>query len=63
MQTDIPLLEEIKGLPKKGTVKKGSSAVAQHLRGDDMSLTRLVSEGGGDLPRTRQTFGGQQLSV
>ena len=28
MQTNIPLLEEIKSLPEKGTVKKGSSAVA-----------------------------------
>ena len=41
MQTDVPLLEEIKSLPKKGTVEKGSSAVAQHLTGSDKSWTRL----------------------
>ena len=41
MQTDVPLLEEIKSLPKKGTVEKGSSAVAQHLTGSDKSLTRF----------------------
>ena len=28
MQTNIPLLEEDKSLPEKGTIKKGSSAVA-----------------------------------
>ena len=42
MQTDVPLLEEIKSLPKKGTVEKGSSAVAQHLTGGDKSLTCLA---------------------
>ena len=61
MQTDVPLLEEIKSLPKKGTVEKGSSAVAQHLTGSDKSLTCLVWGGGACLPP--QTFGGQQLSA
>ena len=46
MQTDVPLLEEIKSLPKKGTVEKGSSAVAQHLTGGDKSLTCLAWGGG-----------------